>query len=79
MLSVEGGVDVTDPALRTRADQSQPILRDSYLRWLAVYAASLSPQQPPDPDEIGHELQRITDRVLRRTGARFLIGTVMLD
>ncbi len=79
VLSVEGGLDVGDPVLRTRADQSQPILRDGYMRWLSAYAASLAPQQPPDPDEIGRELQRITDRVLGRPGARFLIGTVMLD
>lgn len=79
VLSVEGGLDVADVGLHRRADQCQPILRDAYLRWLTIYAAALPPGTAPNPDEIADQLQRATDRVLGRPGARFLIGTVMVN
>jgi hypothetical protein len=79
ILSVEGGLDVADGGLRTRAQKSLPILRDAYLRWLTVYAASLPPEAPPNPDAIEASLQRETDRVLGRPGARFVLGTVMVN
>jgi len=79
ILSVEGGLDVADAALRSRTQQSLLLLRDAYLRWLTVYAASLPPQAPPNPDTIEAELQRTTDRVLGKPGARFVLGTVMVN
>ncbi len=78
VLSVEGGIDVPDTALHQRADQFKPVLLDAYLRWLVIYAASLPQGAAPNPDQIEGELQRCTDRVLGRAGARFLIGTVMV-
>jgi hypothetical protein len=56
-----------------------PLLRDAYLRWLTVYAASLAPMAAPNPDAIEAELQRETDHVLGRPGARFILGTVMVN
>jgi hypothetical protein len=79
ILSVECGLDVADGGLRTRAQQSLLILRDAYLRWLTVYAASLPPLTPPNPDAIEGQMQRETDRVLGRPGARFVLGTVMIN
>jgi hypothetical protein len=79
ILSVEGGLDVADGGLRDRAQHSLLILRDAYLRWLTVYAASLPPLAPPNPDVIEAELQRATDRVMGRPGARFVLGTVMVN
>jgi flagellar basal body-associated protein FliL len=79
ILSIECGLDVPDGGLRNRAEQSRPILRDSYLRWVLVYAASLSPGTPPNPDAIEAELQRETDHILGRPGARFILGTVMVN
>ena len=79
ILSIECGLDVADGGLRLRAQQFRLILRDSFLRWLTVYAASLPPQAPPNPDAIEAELQRQTDRILGRPGARFVLGTVMVN
>jgi len=79
VLSVECGLDVPDPALHTRAIQSILLLRDAYLRWLTVYAASLPPMGAPNPDAIETELQRETNTILGRPGARLLLGTVMVN
>jgi hypothetical protein len=79
ILSVEGGLDVVDSGLRTRTKRSLLLLRDAYVRWLTVYAVSLPPVTPPNPDVIETELQRATDRVLGRPGARFVLGTVMIN
>ena len=78
VLSVEGGLDAPDAGLHQRADRMKPLLLDAYLRWLVIYAASLPQGGVPNPDQIGAEMQRCTDRVLGRPGARFLIGTVMV-
>ncbi len=79
ILSVECGLDVPDGGLRDRTQKSLLILRDAYLRWLTVYAASLAPQAPPNPDAIEAEMQRQTDKILGRPGARFVLGTVMVN
>lgn len=79
VLSIEAGVDVADPGLHTRADQSKPILRDAYMRWLTTYGLSLSPGTPPNLDQMQAELQRITDRTLGRAGAKVLVGSVMVN
>ena len=79
VLTVQGGLDVPDPALRARAAASQPRLRDAYIRTLSVYASSLVPGAPPDVDQIGLRLQRATDGVLHRSGARVLLGTVLVN
>ena len=79
VLTVQGGLDVKDRALRARATASQPRLRDAYIRALTVYAASLSPGAPPDVDQIGLRLQRATDGVLHQGGARVLLGTVLVN
>lgn len=79
VMTVESGVDVPDAGLHTRAEQSQLLLRDAYVRWLIIYAASLAPQTQPNVDEIETELQRTTDHVLGRAGAKFLVGTVMIN
>lgn len=79
VLSVEAGIDVPDGGLRRRAAESQPVLRDAYTRWLTIYAGALPPQTAPNADEISHELQRATDQVLGRPGARFLLGTILVN
>jgi flagellar basal body-associated protein FliL len=79
IMSIECGIDVPDAGLRDRAQKSVLILRDAYLRWLSVYAASLPPETPPNPDAIEAEMQRKTDAVLGRPGARFVLGTIMVN
>ena len=56
-----------------------PLLRDAYISALNVYAQSLVPGSPPDVDQIALRLQRATDTVLRRPGARVLLGTVLVN
>jgi hypothetical protein len=79
VLTVESGLDAPDAALRERAEVSIPRLRDAYTRFLGVYGGTLAPGRPPDPDAIGAGLQRATDQVLGRPGARLLLGTILVN
>ena len=79
VLTVEAGVDVQDQALHTRAVQMTPRLRDAYARVVRNAAASLRPGMLPDPEGLARELQKATDAVMGRPGARFLIGVVMVN
>src|SRR5690606_27808129 len=79
VLTVEAGLDVPDGALRSRAEQAQPRLRDAYIRFLTTYAAAVPVGGPPSPDAIAAALQRSTDQVLGKPGARLLLGTVMVN
>ena len=79
VLAIEAGLDVPDPALRARAVGLEPRLLDAYASFLDTYAPSISPGTPPDPGLIGAQLQRATDRVLGRPGARFLFGSIIVN
>ena len=57
-MTVEVGLNIPDPTLRELAEQSQPVLRDAYLRALGPYAMRLSPGSPPSADFITLTLQR---------------------
>jgi hypothetical protein len=79
VLTVEAGLDIADKGLRERAEDSKPRLRDAYVDALQTQAAAIAPGAAPDPDAIAAALQRATDRVLGKSGARLLIGTVMVN
>jgi hypothetical protein len=79
VLTVECGLDVPDGALRERANLSLPRLRAAYVQVVQTYAAGMSPGAPPSVDFIGRELQRQTDVVLGRPGARLLLGAVLVN
>lgn len=79
VLTVETGVDVPDTALRARAEALQPRLRAAYTQVLQVYAAGLAPGGVPDADYLSRELQRQTDLVLGRPGAKLLLGTILMN
>jgi hypothetical protein len=79
VLTVEAGLDVPDGGLRGRAEASQPRLRDAYIRFLMNYAASVPAGTPPNPDVIATALQRATDEVLGKPGAKLLLGTVLVN
>lgn len=79
VLTVQAGLDVPDARLRERAAASQPRLRDAYVNVLSAYASSMPGLGPPDPDAIASGLQRATDQVLARPGARLLLGTIMVN
>jgi flagellar basal body-associated protein FliL len=78
VMTVETGVDVTDAALRTRAEQSAPRLRAAYSAVVQRTAAALLPGFAPNIDRLAQDLQTATDQTLGRTGARVLLGTVMV-
>lgn len=79
VLTLDTGIDVPDSSLRAYADLAQPRLRAAYVQVLQTYAAGLPSQTAPDADFLSRELQRETDRVLGRKGARLLLGTMLLN
>jgi hypothetical protein len=79
VLTVEGGLDIRDGALRAKAEQSVPRLRAAYTEVLRGQALAIPPGAPPDPDRLVQVLQRVTDQALGRPGATFLIGAVMIN
>lgn len=78
VLTVETGVDVPDAGLRARAEQSTPRLRAAYNTVVQQIATAMLPGAPPDVERMVTRLQAVTDSTLGRSGARLLIGTVMV-
>jgi flagellar basal body-associated protein FliL len=75
LLLVEFGLDIPDAALRNRVNGAMPVLRDSYVRSLANYAAvAVRPWKQPNIDDIANRIQAVTDRVLGEKGARVLMA-----
>jgi hypothetical protein len=79
VLTVDCGLDVPDPALRARAQASLPRLRAAYVQTVLTYAAGLPSGSPPSADFIAAALQRQTDLVLGRPGARLLLGAILVN
>ncbi len=79
VLTVEVGLDASDPALRDRLDLYQPMLRSAYVSALQPYALGIVPGAAPNADYIELTLQKETDRVLGRTGARVLLGSILIN
>ena len=77
VLTVDVGLDIPDGGLRQRASISVPLLRAAYTQALSIYAPSINPGAPPNPDLISVQLQRATDQVLGRPGAKLLLGTIL--
>ena len=79
VLTAEAGIDTPDPVLKAKVDLLKPRLQDAFNTVMAGVAASLSPGAPPDLEVMVQRLQAATDRVVGRPGARFLIGTVLVQ
>jgi hypothetical protein len=79
VLTVEVGIDATDPALRDKVDLYTPLLRSAYISALQPYGLGLPSGALPSADYISLTLQRETDRVLGRRGARLLIGSILVN
>jgi hypothetical protein len=79
VLTVEAGIDAPDLQLRQKVLLSEPRLRDAYNASLMVIGAGLVPGSVPDLDKLSARLQADTDRILGRPGARFLIGTTLIN
>jgi flagellar basal body-associated protein FliL len=79
ILQVWVGLDIPDAALREDAERSLPVLRDAYLRNLMAFTATtVRLDYQPDVIVIADRLQAVTDRALRRKGARILLRQVAL-
>lgn len=75
LLLVEVGLDVPDPVLRARVTEYMPLLRDAYVRSLAIYAANaVRPWRQPSIDEISARMQKITDYLMGKPGAKILMA-----
>ncbi len=78
-MTVETGVDVADPALHLRAQQSQPRMRAVFAILVQREAESLLPGAVPNVDRLGAQLQSAVNIILGRRGAaKLLLGTVMV-
>jgi flagellar basal body-associated protein FliL len=79
MLMVGIGLDVPSAALRDEVTRSLPVLRDAYLRNLMTFTASaVRTNAQPDVAAIADRLQGVTDRALKKRGARILLAQVAL-
>lgn len=78
VVTVEVGLDVHEPELFARAQQSQPRLNAAFSIAVQREAAQIRPGFPPDVERMAAALQAATDQTLGRRGARLLIGTVMV-
>jgi hypothetical protein len=79
VMTVEAGVDVPDAALHARAAQSTPRLIAAFDEVVRTYAAGLPAGAPPNADYLSMALQRQTDAVLGRPGAKLLLGTILVN
>ena len=79
VITVDCGIDVPDAGLREKAQLILPRLRAAYVQQMQIYAGGLPSGTPPNPDYIARNLQRVTDQVLGRPGARVLMGAVLIN
>ena len=79
MLMIGIGLDVPDIALRDEVTRSLPVLRDAYVRNLMSFTATaVRTDAQPDVGTIAGRLQDVTDRALKKKGARVLLAQVAL-
>jgi flagellar basal body-associated protein FliL len=79
-ITADVGLDVPDAALRRRAQQMEPRLRDGLRTALSDYASTFyRPGGVPDLDQIGRIMQAAVDRVLGGPGAKLLLANVMVQ
>jgi flagellar basal body-associated protein FliL len=79
MLMVGAGLDVPNDALRDEVNRSLPVLRDAYMRNLMTFTANrVRTDAQPDVGLIADRLQAVTDRALKKKGARVLLAQVAI-
>jgi flagellar basal body-associated protein FliL len=79
MLMVRVGLDIPNAGMRENAERAMPVLRDAYLRSLMAYTATnVRLDTQPDVTAIADRLQAITDRALKKKGARVLLRQIAL-
>jgi flagellar basal body-associated protein FliL len=79
MLMVGIGIDIPDPELRERVERDMPQLRDGYVRGLMTFTATnVRSWRQPDVTALADRLQTITDRMLKKKGARVLLALIAI-
>ncbi len=79
MLMVGVGLDVPDEALHEEVSRSMPVLRDAYIRNLMTFTANVvRTDAQPDVGMIADRLQAVTDRALKKKGAKVLLAQVAI-
>ena len=79
MLMVGAGLDIPDDKLREMAARSMPVLRDAYIRNLMAFTANVvRTDAQPDVGTIADRLQAVTDRALKKKGAKVLLAQVAI-
>jgi hypothetical protein len=79
VLSVDCGLEIEDGKLRDYAEKSMPRLRAAYIQVIQIYAAGLPSGSEPNTEFIAQALQRQTDLILKRPGAKLLLGAVVAN
>ena len=79
VMTVETGIDVPDAGLHARAEASTPRLQAAYAQVVQIYATGLPGGALPNADYLAVQLQRQTDMVLGRPGAKLLLGTILVN
>ena len=79
MLMVGAGLDVPDEGLREVVNHSLPVLRDAYVRNLMTFTANVvRTDAQPDVAMIADRLQAVTDRALKKKGAKVLLAQIAI-
>jgi flagellar basal body-associated protein FliL len=79
MLMVGAGLDVPNAELREEVSRSMPVLRDAYIRNLMTFTANVvRTDAQPDVGMIADRLQAVTDRALKKKGAKILLAQVAI-
>jgi len=79
MLMIGAGLDVPNEHLREEVTRSMPVLRDAYIRNLMIFTANVvRTDAQPDVATIADRLQAVTDRALKKKGAKILLAQVAI-
>src|SRR6478609_4542280 len=79
MLMVGVGLDIPNEALHEEVSRSMPVLRDAYIRNLMTFTANVvRTDAQPDVGLIADRLQAVTDRALKKKGAKILLAQVAI-
>ena len=78
-MSVDMGLYASDAKLSSQVKLYQPRLQDAYISKLQAYAADLNARSMVNTDYISGQLQQVTDQILGRTGAKVLLGSVLMN
>jgi len=78
-LSVDMGLYSDNAKLVEQIKLYQPRLQDAYVARLQAYAGTLNSNALVDTGFIAMQLQSATDAILGRTGAKVLLGTILLN